>query len=104
MKHVWRALTLAAVIGAALTPVRPAVAQAPAAAPAEAPAHLVIAGDVTEPLSLQPAELKAMPRTTVTVSEEGREIKYEGVRRAARQTGGAFDPDAAADRVVRLVK
>jgi len=79
MKHVWRALTLAAVIGAALTPVRPAVAQAPATAPAEAPAHLVIAGDVTQPLSLQPAELKAMPRTTVTVSEEGREIKYEGV-------------------------
>ena len=77
MKHVWRALTLAAVVGAALTPVRPAVAQA--TAPAEAPAHLVIAGDVTEPLSLQPAELKAMPRTTVTVSEEGREIKYEGV-------------------------
>jgi hypothetical protein len=79
MKHVWRALTLAAVVGAALTPVRPAIAQAPAAAPTEAPASLVIGGDVTQPLSLQPAELKSMPRTTVTVTEEGREIKYEGV-------------------------
>jgi DMSO/TMAO reductase YedYZ molybdopterin-dependent catalytic subunit len=79
MKHVWRALTLAAVVGSALTPARPAIAQAPAAAPAEAPGSVVISGDVTQPLSFQPAELKAMPRTTVTVSEEGREIKYEGV-------------------------
>jgi hypothetical protein len=36
MKHVWHALTLAAVVGAALAPARPAIAQAPAAASTEA--------------------------------------------------------------------
>jgi DMSO/TMAO reductase YedYZ molybdopterin-dependent catalytic subunit len=48
---------------------------------ATAPADqtLVVAGDVTQPLTLKPAELKALPRTTVTVSEEGRQITYEGV-------------------------
>jgi DMSO/TMAO reductase YedYZ molybdopterin-dependent catalytic subunit len=79
MKHVWHALIITAAVGAALTPAKPALAQTSAAASTEAPASLVIAGDVTHALSLQPAELKAMPRTTVTVSEEGREIKYEGV-------------------------
>jgi DMSO/TMAO reductase YedYZ molybdopterin-dependent catalytic subunit len=52
------------------------------AGPAQTPTAdppLVIAGDVTQPLTLRPAELKTMPRTTVTVTEEGREIKYEGV-------------------------
>ncbi len=39
----------------------------------------VVAGDVTQTLTVTPADLKAMPRTTVTVAEEGREIKYEGV-------------------------
>jgi DMSO/TMAO reductase YedYZ molybdopterin-dependent catalytic subunit len=79
MKHLWHALAIAAIGGATLTPARPVIAQAPAAASTEALANLVVAGDVTQPLSLQPAELKSMPRTTVTVSEEGREIKYEGV-------------------------
>jgi DMSO/TMAO reductase YedYZ molybdopterin-dependent catalytic subunit len=40
---------------------------------------LVVAGDVTQALTLKPSDLKSMPRTTVTVSEEGREVKYEGV-------------------------
>jgi DMSO/TMAO reductase YedYZ molybdopterin-dependent catalytic subunit len=79
MTHLWRALTMAAVFGAALTSAKPVLAQAPAAASTAAPGTLVIGGDVTQTLSLQPAELKSMPRTTVTVSEEGREIKYEGV-------------------------
>jgi DMSO/TMAO reductase YedYZ molybdopterin-dependent catalytic subunit len=51
-------------------------AQTPAA---PSVATLVVAGDVTQPLALQPSDLKTMPRTTVTVTEEGREIKYEGV-------------------------
>ena len=46
--------------------------------PAEA--TLVVGGDVPTPLTLAPAALKAMPRTTVTVKEEGgREVQYEGV-------------------------
>jgi DMSO/TMAO reductase YedYZ molybdopterin-dependent catalytic subunit len=44
-----------------------------------AEATLVVAGDVTQPLTIKPADLKTMPRTTVTVSEEGRQISYEGV-------------------------
>jgi len=40
---------------------------------------LVVAGDVTQTLTVTAADLKAMPRTTVTVTEEGREIKYDGV-------------------------
>src|SRR5262245_25315045 len=42
-------------------------------------ATLVVGGDVTQPLTLEPADLKSMPRTTVTVSEQGRDIAYEGV-------------------------
>ena len=52
--------------------------------PAQAPAPasddtLAIAGDVTQPLTLKPADLKTMPRTTVMVSAEGRDTSYEGV-------------------------
>ena len=41
--------------------------------------ELVVGGDVTQTLTIKPAELKSMPRTTVTVSEQGRDIAYEGV-------------------------
>jgi DMSO/TMAO reductase YedYZ molybdopterin-dependent catalytic subunit len=40
---------------------------------------LAISGDVSHPLTLTAAELKAMPRTTVTVSDQGRDVKYTGV-------------------------
>jgi DMSO/TMAO reductase YedYZ molybdopterin-dependent catalytic subunit len=42
-------------------------------------ATLVIGGDVTTTLTLTPTDIKGMPRTTVTIAEEGREVKYEGV-------------------------
>ena len=64
-----------ATAGLALGP--SAFAQAPAAANAHA--TLAVGGDVPHPLSLTPADIKVMPRTSVTVSEEGREVKYEGV-------------------------
>jgi DMSO/TMAO reductase YedYZ molybdopterin-dependent catalytic subunit len=51
-------------------------AQTPAAATEQT---LVVTGDVTQALTLKPSDLKTMPRTTVTVTEEGREISYEGV-------------------------
>jgi hypothetical protein len=58
-------------------PLAPVRTQSPAAvAPGEA---LVIAGEVTQALTIAPGDLKTMPRTTVTVSEEGRQISYEGV-------------------------
>jgi hypothetical protein len=40
---------------------------------------LIVSGDVTQPLTIKPADLKTMPRTTVTVSDEGRQINYEGL-------------------------
>jgi hypothetical protein len=53
-------------------------AQVPA--PAAPPPTLKIGGDVRTALALSPAELKAMPRTTVEVKDEdGRVVKYEGV-------------------------
>jgi DMSO/TMAO reductase YedYZ molybdopterin-dependent catalytic subunit len=55
------------------------VSAAHAQAAAAPDQSFVVAGDVTQPLTVTPADLKAMPRTTITVAEEGREIKYEGV-------------------------
>jgi len=49
------------------------------AAPAAADDTLTIAGDVTQPLTIKPADLKTMPRTTVTVSADGQQNSYEGV-------------------------
>jgi hypothetical protein len=70
------AIVLACVtVGVAATS---AITQTPAPKPAVAPG-LTIAGDVSKPLTLSLAELKAMPRTTVTADDHGTTIKYEGV-------------------------
>ena len=70
--------TCAAVIALVALAVAPtALAQAPASAATQT--TLTVGGDVPHPLSLTPADIKGLPRTTVTVSEEGREVKYEGV-------------------------
>ena len=45
------------------------------AAPSAGDATLVIGGDVTQPLTLKPADLKSMPRTKVTVSEAGKDSR-----------------------------
>lgn len=66
------ALTPAAVAGQAVAP----APQAPAAA---APTALAIAGDVATPQTISPADLKAMPRKTVEIKEDGRVTTYEGV-------------------------
>jgi DMSO/TMAO reductase YedYZ molybdopterin-dependent catalytic subunit len=78
MMQVLRTAAAAAIIGLSLTtgPLSAARSQASADAPDQT---FAVAGDVTQALTVTAAELKAMPRTTVTVSEEGREIKYEGV-------------------------
>src|SRR5262245_23179108 len=43
------------------------------------PSTLTIAGDVGHPISFAPDELKAIPRTKVQVTSDGRTITYEGV-------------------------
>jgi DMSO/TMAO reductase YedYZ molybdopterin-dependent catalytic subunit len=69
-------LTLHAITWSAV----PAAAQAPAAPQATATGTLAIAGDIARPLTLTPAELRALPRTTVKVTDEdGRTSSYEGV-------------------------
>jgi hypothetical protein len=78
MKHV-RVVAVAATICLALSVLSPVPARAQAATAAAPDETLVIAGDVAQALSIKPADLKAMPRTTVTVSEEGRQVSYEGV-------------------------
>src|SRR5215467_4990380 len=42
-------------------------------------ATLQITGSVTKPLTITSADLKALPRTTVTLKADGRDVKYEGV-------------------------
>ena len=49
------------------------------AAPLAQEAMLSVAGDVSKPLTITAAELKAMPRTTVSVADQGRDVKYTGV-------------------------
>src|SRR5262249_15179864 len=66
---------------------------------------LVVGGDVTQTLTIQPAELKSMPRTTVTVSEQGRDIVYEGglvgelLKRAGAPVGHELSGKAVATYV-----
>src|SRR5690348_14924173 len=60
----------------ALASVR-AIAQT--AVPKPAASGLTIAGDFPKPLTLALADLKAMPRTTVTAEDQGTPIKYDGV-------------------------
>ena len=40
---------------------------------------LVVAGDVGKTLTLTAEQLKTLPRTAVTIEEDGRPVKYEGV-------------------------
>ncbi|HWW88422.1 MAG TPA: molybdopterin-dependent oxidoreductase [Vicinamibacterales bacterium] len=73
-------------------------------------ATLAISGDVSSPLTVSAREIKTMPRTTVTVSEEGRDVKYEGVlvgellKRAGAPTGRDMTGAAVATYVVASAK
>src|SRR5262249_61700370 len=77
-RGAWAARSAAATAALILGLIAQPLAQVPAPAGGAAPA-LAVGGDVQHPLSLTPADIKAMPRTTVTVSDEGRDVKYEGV-------------------------
>lgn len=73
---------------------------------AQAPATLTIGGDVTTPVALTQADLKAMPRAKVEMQEEGRTTVYEGVlvgellKRAGAPLGTALRGDAVATYVI----
>lgn len=81
-----------------------AFAQAPAiATPTRT---LVIAGDVTSPLALTPAAVKALPRTRIEATEDAKTIVYEGVlvsellKRAGAPAGNDMRGNAVASYVV----
>ena len=96
----------AVALGLALLAARAsAMAAAQATAPAAA-ATLKVIGDVGTPLTLTPADVKALPRTTVTMQDEGRTVKYEGVlvgevlKRAGAPVGGDLRGNAVASYIV----
>jgi DMSO/TMAO reductase YedYZ molybdopterin-dependent catalytic subunit len=99
--------------GRSLLPIRfllsAAMALACAVVPAAAQSQegtLTVAGDVSSPLKISPADLKTMPRTSVTVMAEGRETRYEGVlvgellKRAGAPLGRELSGGALATYVV----
>ena len=67
---------------------------------------LVIAGDVATPLTLTPAEFKALPRTRVEQKEDAKVTVYEGVlvgellKRAGAPAGNDMRGNAVASYVV----
>ena len=69
-------------------------------------ATLTVAGDIISPLSLSPADLKDMPRTSVEVTADGWTLTYEGVlvgeilKRAGVPLGDALRADAVASYVL----
>jgi len=71
---------------------------------------LIVNGDVPKPLTLTAADLTSMPRTTVTVTADGRDQKYEGVlvgeilKRAGAPLGRDLTGDAVATYVVASAK
>ena len=75
-----------------------------------APAAVVlkVSGDVGTPLTLTPADVKALPRVTVSVQDEGRTVKYEGVlvgellKRAGAPVGSEMRGNAVASYVVAI--
>lgn len=100
-------LALAALLGGAIiAQAGQGATQKPAVPDVAAPTSLAIGGAVKTPLTLSPADLKAMPRTKVQVQDEGRTVTYEGVlvgevlQRAGAAVGPALRGDAVASYVV----
>ncbi len=102
---LWTSTALKGIVIAVILAVPgPVTAQGNAAAP---PAALAIGGDVRTPLTLTPADLKAMPRARAEVKDEdGRTVTYEGVlvgellKRAGAPLGGDLRGNAVATYVV----
>ena len=66
---------------------------------------LVIGGDVAHTVALTPAEMKALPRKTVNVQEEGRQVSYEGVlvSELLKQAGAPVGADLRGGAVAAYV-
>jgi DMSO/TMAO reductase YedYZ molybdopterin-dependent catalytic subunit len=101
-----RTHALAAVLVAHASLLAAQTPQAPQAPTRPRTGTLVIAGDVATPITLTPADLKALPRRTVTMQEDGRAVAYEGVlvgellKRAGAASGNDLRGSAVAAYVV----
>ena len=82
----------------------------PAASPAPDPARLRVDGATPTPLSLTLEDLASLPRTSVTLKEDGADVVYEGVRvaeilgRAGAPSGNALRGAALTTGVVAEAK
>ncbi len=105
-KSIFVTLSRAAVLATVLPiSVLVGVAQAPST-----DVTVAVGGDVATPFVLRPRDLKAMPRTTVKVTAEGRDETYEGVlvgeilKRAGAPLGRDLTGAAVATYVVASAK
>jgi len=74
---------------------------------AAASGTVAIAGDVTQAMTISPADLKTMPRTTVAIEEEGgKQTHYEGVLlgELLRRAGAPLGRDLMRNGVAAYVK
>ena len=102
-RHRFGAVSTLAALWLVLS-VGPALAQPPSvAAPTKT---LVVAGDVTKPITLTPADFKALPRTRVEIKEDAKTTVYEGVlvgellKRAGAPAGSDMRGNAVASYVL----
>jgi len=69
-------------------------------------ADVVVGGDVPKPFTLTMADLKSMPRTTVTVQQDSKSTTYEGVllgeilKRAGAPLGRELSGEAVASYIL----
>lgn len=67
---------------------------------------ITISGEVTKPLTLQNADLKAMPHTSVTAKDrDGKEHTYSGVPLAdlLKQAGATIGPELRGENLTKFV-
>jgi DMSO/TMAO reductase YedYZ molybdopterin-dependent catalytic subunit len=77
----------------------------PQTAAVTAPTTLTVGGDVATPLALSAGDLKALPRTTVEVTDEGRVVTYDGVLvgEILKKAGVALGADLRGNAVATYV-
>jgi DMSO/TMAO reductase YedYZ molybdopterin-dependent catalytic subunit len=77
----------------------------PAAPTVSAPTALAVGGDVPTPLMLTAADLKALPRSRVEVTDDGRVVTYEGVLvgEILKKAGVALGADLRGNAVATYV-
>lgn len=102
MRMLFVTTALIAFVSAAPRAVETQDAKAPAAARTNT---IVVTVDAAKPLTLTPADIRALPRTTVKMEEDGRTIVYEGVLvgELLKRAGAASGPDMRGNAMTSYV-